>query len=67
MNQKEIELLKALFQSNYQTFSENPEETKAFLGIGQAKAITNTDDATLATWTAIARAVMNTNEFITRN
>lgn len=64
---EEIELLKALFQSNYQTFSENPEETKAFLGIGQAKAITNTDDATLATWTAIARAVMNTNEFITRN
>ncbi|MDG1511519.1 MAG: DUF1553 domain-containing protein [Mariniblastus sp.] len=64
---EEIKLLKSLYQSNYESFHQNPETAKAFLAIGQAKPETNLDEATLATWTSIARAVLNTNEFITRN
>ncbi|MCP4779111.1 MAG: DUF1553 domain-containing protein, partial [Planctomycetaceae bacterium] len=64
---EEIKLLKSLYQSNFKSFHQNPETAKAFLSIGKAKADTNFDDATLATWTSIARAVLNTNEFITRN
>ena len=64
---EEIKLLKSLYQSNYESFQQNPETAKAFLAIGQAKPETSLDETTLATWTSIARAVLNTNEFITRN
>ncbi|MDG2180972.1 MAG: DUF1553 domain-containing protein [Mariniblastus sp.] len=64
---EEIKLLKSLYQSNYESFHQNPETAKAFLAIGQAKPETILDEATLAAWTSIARAVLNTNEFITRN
>lgn len=64
---EEIKLLKSLYQSNFESFHQSPETAKAFLSIGKAKADTSVDDATLATWTSIARAVLNTNEFITRN
>ena len=64
---EEIKLLKTLYQSNHESFQQNPETAKAFLAIGQAKPETSLDETTLATWTSIARAVLNTNEFITRN
>ena len=64
---KEIELLFSLYQSNLKSFSNSPDTAKAFLAVGQAKGTSTLDEATLATWASLARAVLNTNEFITRN
>jgi hypothetical protein len=66
-NAKEIESLFSLYQSDFERFTNAPESASMFLTIGQAKAQTSIDDATLAAWSSIARAVLNTNEFITRN
>ena len=64
---KEIELLFSLYHSNLKSFSNSPDTAKAFLAVGQAKGTSTLDEATLATWASLARAVLNTNEFITRN
>lgn len=64
---EEAKLLMKLYQSNLESFIKNPETATAFLSIGQAKVATGFKDATLAAWASIARAVLNTNEFITRN
>lgn len=66
-NSKEIESLSSLYRSDFQRFTNAPESARMFLAIGEAKATTSIDNATLATWSSIARAVLNTNEFITRN
>lgn len=64
---EETKLLNGLYQSNFDSFKKNPETATEFLSIGQAKVTATVDAATLAAWTSIARAVLNTNEFITRN
>ena len=64
---EETKLLNGLYQTNFDSFKKNPESATEFLSIGQAKVTTTVDAATLAAWTSIARAVLNTNEFITRN
>lgn len=66
-NSKEIELLSSLYRADFQRFTNAPDSARLFLSIGRAKATSSNDDATLATWSSIARAVLNTNEFITRN
>jgi hypothetical protein len=63
----EVDLLSSLYQSNLKSFTDAPDTVAGFLSIGQATTSTTLDATMVATWTSIARAVLNTNEFITRN
>jgi hypothetical protein len=58
----ERQRLRQLFELQLVSFQEDPEAARAFSG-----AADDDDDATnRATWTAIARVLMNLDEFITR-
>ena len=52
----------AFYQKQQQRFTAAPESAKALAGSGPAETI-----VTRATWTAVARALMNMDEFVTKS
>ena len=48
-------------------YKSNPKKAEQFLNIGLAPQPKDMDPAELASWTIVARTVLNLNEVITRN
>jgi len=64
---QERKLLAQLLDESRAYYTANPDRAEAILSIGLAKRPTDVDKVDLATWTAVARAILNLNEVITRN
>ena len=63
----EQEILTKLLEENRQHYAKNTEEAKKLVTTGLAPPPEDIDVVELAAWTAVARAVLNMNETITRN
>jgi hypothetical protein len=63
----EHQVLKRLLHDSREQYRENPEEAKKLIRTGLTPAVEQIEAVELASWTAVARAVLNMNETITRN
>ncbi|MEJ6729575.1 MAG: PSD1 and planctomycete cytochrome C domain-containing protein [Akkermansiaceae bacterium] len=63
----EIETLGSLYSYAHADFKQNPKSATALISIGQTKPQADLDHEELATWTTIARALLNLSETTTRN
>ena len=63
----ERQILKELLEMNQKVYKADPEAAKGIIAVGLAPADKALDAVTLASWTAVARAILNFNETITRN
>jgi hypothetical protein len=63
LTDQEIGVLEDLFQSEARWYRENPQDAATFVGDYSADQI---DDADTAAWIAVARTVLNLDEFVTR-
>ena len=63
----ERKVLTGLLASQRRYFKANPKEADKLLATGIAPTPSNIDRIELAAWTAVARAILNLNETITRN
>ncbi len=63
----ERQILKELLEMNQKVYKADPEAALAIIAVGLAPADKALDAVTLASWTAVARAILNFNETITRN
>jgi len=59
--------LKELYDLNRREYSQNPAAARKLLETGIAPVPDGMDPVKLASWTAVARAVLNLNETVTRN
>lgn len=66
-NDRELELLRSLFERDLAEFRLDPQAAASLLQIGLAPAAEDLATVELAAWTSVARAIFNLNEFITRN
>jgi hypothetical protein len=66
-NEREVAALTRLYQQNRKQYDADPAAAKKLLRVGLAPAPKDLDAAELAAWTAVARALLNLNETITRN
>lgn len=64
--EEERQTLGQLFTYAETDFKKNPDSAKAFITIGQTKP-GNSDPVLLASWTTVARALLNLSETTTRN
>ncbi|MBI1901819.1 MAG: DUF1553 domain-containing protein, partial [Planctomycetia bacterium] len=64
--ERESATLLAFYEESRVHFAEKPDEAKKLLGVGLYAAPKEIDAAELAAWTAVARAMLNLNETITR-
>ena len=60
--------LRQLFQRQQESFAQDPESARVFSGLSDEVLadMNEVDVTTLASWTALARVLMNLDEFITR-
>ena len=65
-NGKEFQLLQKMYSVESENYKKYPDKAKKILLVGSAKIETG-DFVSLATYTGIVQALMNTDEFITRN
>jgi len=63
---EELEILTKVADSHSADFTANPKEASAFLGVGLKPEPTDLDPVELATWTAVARVLINLHETVTR-
>jgi hypothetical protein len=67
-DEEEIKILQQLFQTSLTEFQSDPEATKNVMSSALLEQpLTSTDAPTLAAWIAVARALLNLDETITRN
>lgn len=66
-NEREIGVLTRLVNENLEYYNSNPEAAKAMLTNGIAASPKDIEPVQVAAWTAVARAILNLNETITRN
>ncbi len=64
---RETASLARLYRSNREVYAADPAAAKALLGTGLAPVPADLDPVDLAAWTAVARALLNLSETITRN
>lgn len=64
---EEIRLLVALQAEHARQWAADPAAAAGFLAVGQRPVATDLSVAELASWTSVARAILNLNEFITRS
>ena len=62
----ELGLLREALQESRSHFESNPNEARAFLGIGELEAVTAAEPPELAAWSSVARIILNLHETITR-
>ncbi len=60
-------LLQQVFAGNYREFSAAPASAASLIAVGIAPVADDLDAIELAAWTMVARAILNTNESMTRN
>lgn len=63
---EETELLRGLYQRHLMDYTKNPEEARKALQNGQHPIPEDIDSVELASWTSIARVILNLHETITR-
>ncbi len=63
----ETTLLTELLHNTQQALQQSPEAADSLLSVGRADTPDGVDHAELAAWTAVARAILNLDELITRN
>jgi hypothetical protein len=66
-NSRERELLLELYTEQLEHYRNDREAAKKLIAVGEAPPAKDLDAAELAAWTAVARAIFNLNEAITRN
>jgi len=64
---EEAEILTGFLQAQLQEYQSQPDAAKQLIATGLSQPPENIDPVELAAWTAVARAVFNMHEFITRN
>ena len=64
---EEVRVLAAFHRQQAEHYAVNPAAAEALLGVGAAPVPKDLDRTQLAAWTAVARAVLNLHETITRN
>jgi cytochrome c553 len=64
---KEVAALESLLRSELERFRADPDAAKQLLSVGLSKPFENLNPTELASWTSVARAILNLNETITRN
>jgi hypothetical protein len=65
-NAKEFQLLQKMYSVESENYKKHPDKAKKILLVGASKIETG-DIVLLATYASIVQALMNTDEFITRN
>jgi hypothetical protein len=60
-------ILLALLEQHRTEYEAAPDEANQLESVGLAKPRAEVDPIDLASWTAVARAILNLNETITRN
>jgi hypothetical protein len=65
-SEKELTLLREFYQRNASRYEEDPRAAEKLLSIGLAALPAEKDRVQLAAWTAVARAILNLHESITR-
>ena len=66
-DEREREIMGKLFTAAQKDFKANPKSAQALISSGQAPAAKDLDPIEHATWTTIARAILNLSETYTRN
>jgi len=64
---EEQRVLTALLKQSFKYYREHPKAADELLSVGLSKSPDGLDRVELASWTAVARAVLNLNEVVTRN
>lgn len=64
---RERQLLTEFLRSSQRSIRDNPDAAAELLSVGLSPATEMTNAEELAAWTAVARAILNLDEFITRN
>jgi hypothetical protein len=64
---EEVALLKSLLDKHRAHFGEHRDAAGKLTAVGISKRAENLDEAELAAWTSVSRALLNLNETITRN
>ncbi|MCH2210208.1 MAG: PSD1 and planctomycete cytochrome C domain-containing protein [Fuerstiella sp.] len=67
VRQDEVVVLQSLLESQRQHYTNQSEAAKQSVSVGLYRVPDDIDEAELAAWTAVTRAVFNMHEFITRN
>ncbi|MPY87905.1 MAG: DUF1553 domain-containing protein [Luteitalea sp.] len=62
----EVEELSRLFKDQRASYTDHPAETVTVRRVGQSAPATESPEAELAAWTAVARAIFNLHEMVTR-
>lgn len=65
--QDELQVLTQLYRQQMTRYTNDVEAAKQLIGVGDVPAPDDIDPAELAAWTAVARAILNLHETITRN
>lgn len=63
---KELEIVTVLFEKHKTEFSSNPDSAKTLVAVGEAPETQGIEPTELASWTSIARVILNLHETITR-
>ena len=61
-----IKLLKTLYEEDLQAYRQSPKAAAEILSVGLNPPLEKIDQAELAAWTSVSRAVLNLHEMITR-
>jgi len=64
---EELKVLSELYQKHYREYREDQRAAQRLVSSGQWPVPKDTDISELATWTSVARVILNLHETITRN
>ena len=63
---KELEIMSQLYEKHKSEYTENPDVANTLAAIGEAPATQGIEPIELASWTSVARVILNLHEMITR-
>ena len=63
---KELEIMTQLYEKHKSEYTENPDVANTLAAIGEAPATQGIEPIELASWTSVARVILNLHETITR-
>ena len=63
---KELEIMSQLYEKHKSEYTENPDVANTLAAIGEAPATQGIEPIELASWTSVARVILNLHETITR-
>ena len=66
-NDRELAVLRRVFDAQAEKYRRDPDAAKKLLAVGESPRNEKLDAAELAAWTAVANAILNLDETLTRN